>query len=106
MSNMIYCIAQFTPKEGKFNTLFQTLKALEADTLREEGCLEYRVTKHIQNPFAEGKSMPIVFHEKWRSIEDFEQHCQRKEIIHFFEKECLNKNGLVLSYNVTTYSDI
>ena len=105
MSKILYCIAQFTPKKGKLNTLFETLKVLEADTLREEGCLSYRVTKQIQNSFAEGKSMPIVFNETWASVKDFERHCQRKEIVDFFERECLDKNGLVEAYNVSAYMD-
>ena len=105
MSKILYCIAQFTPKEGKFDTLFETLKALEPDTLREDGCLSYRVTKQIQNVFAEGNSMPIVFNESWASVEAFAKHCQRKGIVDFFEKECLAKDGLVAAYNVTAYSD-
>ena len=105
MSKILYCFAQFTPKLGKFDALFKTLKALEPDTLREQGCISYRVTKQIQNPFAEGKSMPIVFNEAWATIEDFERHCQRKEIVDFFEKECLSEDGLVEAYNVTAYMD-
>jgi len=105
MSKTLYCIAQFTPKKGKLDTLFKMLKALEPDTLREEGCLRYRVTKQIQNTYAEGNSMPIVFNEAWASIEDFERHCQRKEIVDFFEKECLSEDGLVADYNVTAYMD-
>lgn len=105
MSNILYCIAQFTPKEGKFDELFNTLKALEPDTLREEGCLSYRVTKKISNPYATGESMPIVFNESWASVEAFEKHCQRKEIVAFFEKECLSADGMVAAYNVTAYSD-
>ena len=105
MSKILYCVAQFTPKKGKLEALFSVLKNLEPDTLREEGCLRYRVTKHIQNRFAEGESMPIVFHEAWASIEDFERHCQRDEIVAFFERECLLDEGLVERYNVTTYKD-
>ena len=105
MSKILYCIAQFRPKEGKFDALFQTLKSLEPDTLREEGCLRYRVTKQIENTFAPGESMPIVFNEAWVSVEDFERHCQRDAIVDFFEKECLNPEGLVASYNVCAYED-
>jgi len=105
MSRILYCVAQFTPKEGKFDALFETLKALEPDTLREEGCLSYRVTKQIESSFAEGESMPIVFHETWGTVEDFERHCQRKGIVEFFDKECLGEDGLVKSYNVTAYMD-
>ena len=105
MSKILYCIAQFTAKEGKSDALFKTLKALEPDTLREEGCISYRVTKQIQNKFAEGASMPIVFNESWASVEAFEKHCQRKGIVDFFEKECLAEDGLVAAYNVTAYRD-
>jgi quinol monooxygenase YgiN len=105
MSKILYCIAQFTPKKGKLEALFERLKSLEADTLREEGCLRYRVTKQIENPFAEGESMPIVFNEAWATVEDFERHCQRKWIVEFFEKECVSKDGLVKDYNVTAYMD-
>ena len=105
MSKILYCIAQFTPKEGMSDALFETLKALEPDTLREEGCLHYRVTRQIENPFATGESMPFVFNEAWASVEDFERHCQRKEIVAFFEKECLSSDGMVAAYNVTAYSD-
>ena len=105
MSKRLYCIAQFTPKEGKFEALFETLKALEPDTLREDGCIYYRVTKQIENSFATGESMPIVFQECWESVEAFEEHCQRKEIVAFFEKECLSEDGLVAEYNVTAYQD-
>ena len=105
MSQTLYCIAQFTPKEGKGNALFDKLKSLEPDSLREEGCLYYRVTKKIENPYAAGNSMPIVFHEAWKSTEAFERHCQRKEIVDFFEKECLSQDGMVAAYNVTAYHD-
>ena len=105
MSKILYCIAQFSPKDGKMDELFGTLKALEPDTLREKGCLRYRVTKQIENTFAEGTSMPIVFNEAWATVEDFERHCQRQGIVEFFEKECLSKDGLVEAYNVTAYHD-
>lgn len=105
MSRRLYCIAQFTPKEGKFEELFETLKALEPDSLREDGCIYYRVTKQIENPYATGEGMPIVFQECWESVAAFETHCQRKEIVSFFEHECLCENGLVAAYNVTAYSD-
>lgn len=105
MSKLVYCIAQFTPKPGKDNELFQVLKSLESNTLREDGCIRYRVTKHIPNQFATGQSMPIVFNECWRDIEAFEKHCQEDYIVTFFNSECLASDGLVEKYNVTIYSD-
>jgi quinol monooxygenase YgiN len=105
MSKIVYCIAQFTPKDGKFEELFARLKSLEPDTLREDGCISYRVTKHVHSEFAQGKSMPIVFNESWASIEAFEEHCQKPYIVEFFESECLASEGLVSDYNVTIYRD-
>lgn len=105
MSRILYCIAQFRPKEGRMEELFQKLKSLEPNTLREEGCISYRVTKQIKNKFADGISMPIVFNEAWSSVEDFERHCQREEIVRFFKEECLNEHGLVAEHNVTAYMD-
>lgn len=105
MSSRVYCIAQFQPKAGKENELFNVLKSLEPNTLREDGCIQYRVTKKIESPFADGKSMPIVFNEIWQDINAFEQHCQRDEIVNFFQTYCLAKNGLAEDWNVTVYSD-
>ena len=61
MSKKLYCHAQFKPKPGKEREFFEVLKALEPNTLREDGCISYIVTRHIQNPFATGNSYPIVF---------------------------------------------
>jgi quinol monooxygenase YgiN len=106
MSSKIYCIAQFRAKEGKEDELFRVLQSLESDTLREDGCLQYVVTRHIPNPFATGKTeYPIVFNEIWQNVRHFEAHVARKAIVHFFERHCLDPNGLVEAYNVTVYTD-
>jgi len=67
--------------------------------------LQYRVTRHIQSPFAEGASFPIVFNEIWADMASFEAHCQRTEIKTFFEKYCLAEDGLAADWNVCVYSD-
>ncbi|MGO2307783.1 putative quinol monooxygenase [Vibrio casei] len=95
MSKKVYCVAQFQPKEGKLDELFSVLQALEPNTLREDGCLQYVVTRHRTSPFAGGESYPIAFHEIWESNEAFEAHCQRKEIGDFFQLQCVDETGLV-----------
>ena len=105
MSKKVYCIAQFLPKPGQEAELFKVLQSLEANTLREDGCLQYRVTRHISSPFAEGKSFPIVFNEIWADIQSFEAHCQRNEIKNFFQTYCLADTGLAQDWNVCIYSD-
>lgn len=105
MSKKVYCIAQFLPKEGKHDELFEVLKSLEPNTLREDGCLQYIVTRQLQSPFAEGKSFPIAFNEIWADNESFEAHCQRSEIQQFFEMHCVADSGFVQEFNVCIYTD-
>ncbi len=106
MSKKIYCIARFRAKPGKEKELFSVLQALESDTLREDGCLQYVVTRHIENPFATGETeYPIVFNEIWADKNHFEAHVARKSIVQFFEHHCISPNGLVEAYNVTVYTD-
>ncbi|MDP4946465.1 MAG: antibiotic biosynthesis monooxygenase, partial [Alishewanella sp.] len=94
MSKKVYCVAQFLPKAGKEAALFKVLQSLEPNTLREDGCLQYIVTRQLASPFAEGKSFPIAFNEIWADIASFEAHCQRAEIKHFFETYCVADDGL------------
>lgn len=105
MSKKVYCIAMFKPKAGKLDQLFSILQALEANAQREDGCIQYLVTRHIENDFATGSSFPIVFNEVWSNKAVFEAHCQRQEIMEFFETHCVAKTGLVADYNVCVYSD-
>ncbi|MGL5036487.1 MAG: putative quinol monooxygenase, partial [Aeromonas sp.] len=84
---------------------FEVLQGLEANTLREDGCVQYRVTRHIVSPFAQGESFPIVFNEIWQDMASFEAHCQRAEISAFFDRYCLADDGLAAKWNVCIYSD-
>ncbi|MEA3404378.1 MAG: antibiotic biosynthesis monooxygenase [Pseudomonadota bacterium] len=105
MSSKVYCLAQFQPKLGKHAELFQVLQSLEPNTLREDGCLQYTVTHHIKSPFAEGTSFSIVFNEIWANMTAFEAHCQRQEIVDFFNTYCVAEDGLAADWNVCVYSD-
>ncbi|WNO62059.1 putative quinol monooxygenase [Rheinheimera sp. MMS21-TC3] len=105
MSKKVYCIAQFLPKPGQEAALFKVLQALEPNTVREDGCLQYRVTRHISSPFAPGNSFPIAFNEIWADMASFEAHCQREEIKQFFAKYCTAEDGLAADWNVCIYTD-
>ena len=105
MSQKVYCIAMFRAKPGKEDELFQVLQSLEANALREDGCIQYITTRHVSSDFAPGTSFPIVFNEIWENKAAFEAHCQRKEIVAFFERECVSEDGLVEAHNVCVYSD-
>lgn len=105
MSSKVYCVAQFLPKEGQEKALFRVLQSLEPNTLREDGCIAYRVTRHISSPFAEGTSFPIVFMETWADMASFEAHCKRQQITEFFQTYCQAEDGLAADWNVCIYTD-
>ncbi|MDR5906677.1 putative quinol monooxygenase [Franzmannia qiaohouensis] len=105
MSAKIYCTASFKPKPGKEEALFKALQALEPNAHREDACLLYTVTRHIDNPFAQGASYPIVFHEIWANRAAFEAHCQRREIRDFFATHLDAEDGDIEDANVCVYSD-
>ncbi|MGY5453038.1 putative quinol monooxygenase [Agarivorans sp. MS3-6] len=105
MSKKIYCIAMFKPKAGKLNQLFEVLQGLEPNTLREDGCIQYTLTRQIDNPFATGTGYPIAFQEIWADKDSFEAHCQRQEIKDFFQAQCVAESGFVEDANVCVYSD-
>lgn len=105
MSRKIYCTASFKPKPGKEDILFKALQALEPNAHREDACLLYTVTRHIDNPFASGESYPIVFHEIWANREAFEAHCQRREIRDFFAAQLDDPDGDIADARVCVYTD-
>ena len=105
MSKRVYCIASFEAKDGLNEELFKVLQSLEPQTIREDGCIQYIVTKQFSHANATGKSFPIVFNEIWESKEAFELHCNKSYIKDFFQKQCADKDGLVKDFNVCVYTD-
>lgn len=105
MSSRVYVFAQFKPKEGKEAELFEVLKALEPDAHREEGCVQYTVTRQIDHPSATRNDYPIVFNEIWQNAAAWSAHGRRKQIQQFFETQVAAETGLVADAKVTAYTD-
>lgn len=100
---MIYCVAQFKAKAGKEDELFEVLKALEEPTHKESGCIQYKVMRKLDNPYATGEHYGILFNEIWESVEIFEKHCNMPYIVEFFQRECQSPDGLVEKYSVNIF---
>ena len=107
MSKKIYCIAEFAPAAGHEQELFEQLMSLEPLTLRENGCLRYRVTRQIAHPQAPTQSkFSIMFNEEWASIEDFDAHCAQSYISEFFNKYVqVPATSITADCNVRIFSD-
>lgn len=105
MTSRVYVLAQFKPKAGKAEELFDVLKALEPDSLREEGCIQYTLTRQIDHPSATRNEYPIVFNEIWVDADAWSAHGRRQQIQQFFESQVQAPDGLVDDAIVTAYSD-
>lgn len=96
----VYCTAEFKAKEGREDELFNALRALEKETHEEEGCVQYKVMRKIENQFAQGEHYGILMNEIWATEQAFEEHCQKPHIANFFESECLSDTGSAEKWNV------
>ncbi|MDA9556972.1 antibiotic biosynthesis monooxygenase [Vibrio sp.] len=105
MSKKVFVLAQFKPKAGKQNELFEVLKALEPDSNREDGCIQYTVTRQIDHPNGMRNDYPIVFNEIWADAEALQAHCGRQQIQAFFQSQVVDEQGLVDDAIVTVYTD-
>lgn len=105
MTSRVYVLAQFKPKEGKEAELFEILKALEPDAYREQGCIQYMLTRQIKHPSATNHEYTILFNEIWENAEAWSAHGRRKQIKHFFETQVQAESGLVEDAMVTAYTD-
>ena len=72
---------------------------------RENGCIQYTVTRQVDHPFTTRTEYPIVFNEIWESAEALSAHCRRESIQHFFEAQVVSETGLVEHAIITAYTD-
>jgi len=105
MTSRVYVFAQFKPKEGKEAELFEVLQALEPDAYREEGCIQYMLTRQITHPSAMNSEFTIAFNEIWKDAQAWSAHGRRKQIKDFFANQVEAETGLVEDVMVTAYTD-
>ncbi|ABM03500.1 Antibiotic biosynthesis monooxygenase [Psychromonas ingrahamii 37] len=105
MTTRVYVLAQFKAKEGKEAELFKILQALEPDAYREEGCIQYTLTRQIEHPSATKNEYTIVFNEIWKNAQAWSAHGRRKQIQHFFATQVQAESGLVEDVIVNAYTD-
>ncbi|MDL4916056.1 MAG: putative quinol monooxygenase [Enterobacterales bacterium endosymbiont of Blomia tropicalis] len=81
----IYCTARFLAKNGFKDNLVNALASLIPETTNEAGCLQYELTEEITYSGSDGVCWDICLIERWYSREDFEAHCNKSYIKHFFD---------------------
>lgn len=74
----LVCIARFIANEGEADQLIKNLHALLLPTHQEGGCIRYELNQSIDNPHV------ITFVEKFYDQKTFDEHCNQKYIVDFF----------------------
>ena len=86
MSDPVFVISEWLPKEGKDQEFWQHAKRIMALTAKEKGCLRAHAMRQIVHPGAPGKSKyTIVCLQKYRNLEAFDIHCKSDYVAEFFE---------------------
>ena len=77
---MIVLDVKFNVKEGCLGEAVEAMKIVAAETLNENGCVEYRFAL----PFEEG--LPIVLFEEWESQDALNAHFETTHLAEFRAK--------------------
>lgn len=72
-------VAKITAKKGKEALAKTALEGLIAPTLKEEGCIEYRLHTSADRP------EEFLFYENWESEAHLQQHLKNTHILDFLE---------------------
>jgi len=88
MSDHVFVISEWLPKENCEQACWQQLKKLMAETLKnEKGCLSARAMRQIAHPGSPGKSKyTIVLQQEYTDIKAFDTHCASEHVKHFVKK--------------------
>jgi quinol monooxygenase YgiN len=68
MAQLLTVVAQMKAKAGKEEELRKLLLGLIEPTRKEQGCVQYDLHVHIDDPSR------FVFYENWESKEDLDRH--------------------------------
>lgn len=67
-------IVHFEAKEGQEEALEKALRALVEQTVKESGCIDYKLYKDLEHP------AKFAFYENWASQAEWEAHMQMPHI--------------------------
>lgn len=108
MSDHVFVVSEWLPKEGYSAELTKYFKELMALTkAKEPGCISARVTHQISHPGAPSKSkFTIVLMQEYASIEAFDNHCVTDYVARFFKTYIENKDtAIVEDWNCRLFSE-
>jgi len=84
-----------TAKKDKIEDVLKALKFVKSETVKEDGCYEYRIHQLADDP------AQILFYERWESLEHLNKHAKSNHFTEFAAQAdvLLDKNFDVKIYN-------
>lgn len=107
MSEHVFVVSEWLPKEGKDQELWQHAKRMMALTLKEEGCVRAHATRQIVHPGAPGTSKyTVVLLQEYRNLEAFDIHCRSDYVTQLFEKYVQDEEtGIVEAWTCRLFNE-
>ncbi len=108
MSNHVYVVSEWLPKEGCEQALWERFKKLVATTIEnEKGCVRAHATKQISHPGAPGKSKyTIVLLQEYVDVNAFDIHCASEYVASAFKELIENpETALIADWQCRLFSE-
>ena len=98
MSDHVFVVSEWSPKENCEEELYNRFKKLLALTLeKESGCIRANVTRQISHPGSPSKSKyTIVLLQEYVDIKAFDIHCAADYVMNFFKTHVDNKETAIV----------
>lgn len=97
MSDHVFVVSEWLPKEGKDQELWDHAKRIMALTLKEKGCLRAHATRQIAHPGAPGTSKyVIILLQEYRNLQAFDIHCMSEYVTDFFQTYVQNEDSAIV----------
>lgn len=108
MSDHVFVVSEWLPKEGCEKELFNHFKKLMDLTLtKENGCIRAHATRQLQHSAALGKSKyTIVLFQEYVDLTAFEIHCASDYVAKAFKELVEDKeSGLVADWRLRLFGE-
>lgn len=107
VSKNVIVISEWLPKEKCEQALLDVFLDLARKTLKSEsGCIQYNVSKQMTHHNTTApRDFKIMLMQEFKSIEDFEKHCEAPYVLTLFDQLIANKNtALIDNYECRVFS--
>ena len=85
MSDHVFVVSEWQPKDGKDQELWQRFKQLMQQSKSESGCVRAHATRQIKHPGSPSESpFTIVLLQEYIDVSAFDAHCAEDYVTGFF----------------------